>query len=146
VGSIRGKEQSVPVSPAIQSVFGHFQNLNLLTLIEDLRTGRTTRQAWRSSGGLLCPVAHGLPSGPLVQDLCELAQSSELGVGCDFAARQLGAEPNAVLRFVRWWDDDALSSEKLLRQLEAMWAERLEDAEAVQAMLLEVGNAARVEE
>lgn len=123
------------VSPAIHSVFGHFQNLNLLALLEDLHTGRTTKQAWRSAGGLLCPVAHGLPSGPLVRDLCELAQASELGVGCDFAARLMGAEPNAVLRFVRWWDDDALSSERLLRQLEAMWAERLADAESVQAVL-----------
>lgn len=125
----------MPVSPAIHSVFGHFQNLNLLTLLEDLRTGRTTKQAWKSVGGLLCPVAHGLPSGPLVRDLCELAQLSELGVGCDFAARQLGAQTNDVLRFVRWWDDDALSSETLLRQLEAIWAERLADAQAVQEVL-----------
>ena len=52
----------MPVSSRVYSVFGHFQNLNLLALLQDLREGRTARQAWLA-GSLLCPVAHGLPHG-----------------------------------------------------------------------------------
>jgi hypothetical protein len=115
-------------------VFGHFQNLNLLALLQDLRAGRTARQAWHS-GSLLCPVAHGLPHGAEVQRLRALGQAADLSAGCDFAARHLGADPAAVLRFVRSWDEEALSSDALLRQLEELWAERLADAEAVQELL-----------
>ena len=124
----------MPVSSRIYSVFGHFQNLNLLALLQDLREGRTARQAWLS-GSLLCPVAHGLPHGAEVQRLRALGQAADLSAGCDFAARHLGADPAAVLRFVRSWDEEALSSDALLRQLEELWAERLADAEAVQELL-----------
>jgi hypothetical protein len=122
------------VSSRIHSVFGHFQNLNLLALLQDLREGRTARQAW-FSGSLLCPVAHGLPHGTQVKRLRVLGQAADLSQGCDFAARHLGADADAVLRFVRSWDEGALSSDSLLRQLEEMWEERLEDAEAVQELL-----------
>jgi hypothetical protein len=115
-------------------VFGHFQNLNLLALLQDLREGRAARQAWLS-GSLLCPVAHGLPHGAQVQRLRELGQAADLSEGCDFAARHLGTDPGAVLRFVRSWDDEVLSSDSLLRQLEEMWQERLADAQAVQELL-----------
>jgi hypothetical protein len=107
----------MPVAPELFAVFGHFQNLNLLALIEDLRAGRMARQAWRV-GALLCPVAHGLPRGARVKDLQALGQTDELGAGCDFAARHLGAEPDAVLRFVRAWDEEALGTRSLLRHLE----------------------------
>src|SRR5215831_14501535 len=100
----------MPVSSRIYSVFGHFQNLNLLSLLLDLREGRTARQAWLA-GSLLCPVAHGLPHGAQVQRLRALGQAADLSEGCDFAARHLGAEPEAVLRFVRSWDDEVLSSD-----------------------------------
>src|SRR4051794_11022389 len=119
------------VSPGVQAVFGHFQNLNLLALLCDLRDDRTARQAWRS-GSLLCPVAHGLPAGPQVRELSALGQAADLGEGCQFAARLLGAEPAAVLRFVRFWDEGAVSRGWLLRQLEEVWEERLADAQAVQ--------------
>jgi hypothetical protein len=122
------------VAPELFAVFGHFQNLNLLALIEDLRSGRTARSAWLS-GSLLCPVAHGLPRGQQVRDLLALGQTDELGAGCDFAARQLRADPGAVLGFVRAWDEDALSTRSLLRQLEGLWTERRADAEAVQELL-----------
>ena len=79
----------MPVSPRIFGVFGHFQNLNLLALREDLRGGRTARQAW-SSGSLLCPVAHGLPHGTEVRELRYLGQAADLPDGCEFAARHLG--------------------------------------------------------
>ncbi len=124
----------MPVSARVHSVFGHFQNLNLLALLQDLRDGRTARQAWQA-GSLLCPVAHGLPHGAQVQRLRALGHAADLGAGCDFAARHLGAEPEAVLRFVRSWDDELLSGEALLSQLEELWAERLADAEAVQGLL-----------
>ncbi len=125
---------NVPVSPIIRDVFGHFQNLNLLALLFDLHQDRTARQTW-SSGSLLCPVAHGLPAGQQVQQLIVLGQIAELGHGCDFAARQLGADPAAVLRFVRSWDADAFSRAWLFQQLFALWQERLADAEAVQELL-----------
>jgi hypothetical protein len=122
------------ISPGIQAVFGHFQNLNLLALLNDLRDGRTARHAWLS-GSRLCPVAHGLPAGHQVRELSASGQATELTDGCQFAARLLGAEPGAVLRFVRFWDDGVVSDAWLLLQLEAMWEERLEDACVLQAVL-----------
>jgi hypothetical protein len=126
------------IAVGIREVFAHFQNLNLLVLLQDLRDGRTARRAW-SEGMLLCPVAHGLPDGRRVRELNILRQVSDLGHGCDRAARHLGAAPAAVLRFVRSWDDEALGRDWLLRQLEELWAERLADAEAVQELLHGVG-------
>jgi hypothetical protein len=123
------------VSPRVQAVFGHFQNLNLLALLHDLRQGRTARQAWWT-GSWLCPVAHGLPAGIQVRELSALGQAADLSVGCHFAARHLGAEADAVLRFVRLWDEGAVSNDGLLRQLEEVWAERLADAELLQVVLL----------
>lgn len=50
------------VDPLVRRVFGPFQNLNLLVLLEDLRAGRVVWGDW-AFGGWLCPVAHGLPRG-----------------------------------------------------------------------------------
>src|SRR5262245_47233485 len=122
------------VDPSIRRVFGHFQNLNLLVLVEDLRGARTAHRAW-ASGALLCPVAHGLPTGRVVGDLRFLEQAAHLGRACDYAARHLGADPAAVFHFVRRWDEDALSPGWVLQQLEGLWEERLTDAEAVQELL-----------
>jgi hypothetical protein len=124
----------MPVSPIIRDVFGHFQNLNLLALLHDLRDDRTARQAW-SSGTLLCPVAHGLPDGEQVRRLSVLGQIAELGQGCDYVARQIGADPVAVLRFVRSWDAEAFSRLWLFEQLHELWQERRDDAIAVQELL-----------
>jgi hypothetical protein len=123
------------VEPFIRSVFGPFQNLNLLILLEDLRSGRTAQGNW-SYGDMLCPVAHGLPAGQLVQDLETLDQAISLGRACDQAARHLGADPASVYRFVRSWDAEAFGPSWLQRQLEALWDERQADADAVQTMLL----------
>jgi hypothetical protein len=122
------------VTESIRQVFGHFHNLNLLALVEDLTNGHTVRLAWRS-GTLLCPVAHGLPTGQQVRELSTLGQASDLGAGCDYAARHLGAQRCAVLGFVRTWDEAALGSTWLLHQLEELWQERLADAQAVQELL-----------
>jgi hypothetical protein len=123
------------VAASIRDVFGHFQNLNLLTLVQDLRQGGTARRGWSSPGALLCPVAHGLPAGAQVRDLSALGQAADLTVGCDYAARYLGAAREAVYRFVRMWDEGVFQNAWLLRQLEELWTERLGDAEAVQELL-----------
>lgn len=118
----------------IHEVFGRFQNLNLLALIQDLRLNETARQSW-ATVSLLCPVAHGLPAGAQVRELNVLGQAADLDRGCDYAARHLGADPAAVLCFVRWWDDQFLGRERLLRLLEDLWQERLVDADVVQEVL-----------
>ena len=134
----------MPAPPTIRDVFSHFQNLNLLVLVQDLRAGRTARQAWLA-GTQLCPVAHGLPAGEQVRAVAELGQSADLGRGCDYAARHLGASCEAVRRFVRFWDEEVLSDAWLLRQLEEIWEERLADAEAVQEVLEGAGESANAE-
>jgi hypothetical protein len=126
--------KAMPISAVVQAVFGHFQNLNLLALLHDLRDGRTAQQAWLS-GSLLCPVAHGLPTGSQVRKLSVLGLEADLRVGCHFAALRLGARPDAVLRFVRLWDEEAIRPDWLLQQLEAMWEERLADARFLQELL-----------
>src|ERR1700741_1453966 len=94
----------------IQGVFGHFQNLNLLVLIDDLRHERVTHDAWVSEKNAwakeknLCPVAHGMPIGQIVNDLRYLGQRPKLARACDYAARHLGADPDNVYRFVELWD------------------------------------------
>jgi hypothetical protein len=85
----------------------------------------------------LCPVAHGLASGQQVQALAVMEQDADVAEGCEYAARDLGAEPAAVLRFVRSWDDYLLDATGLLRQLEELWRERLEDALVMQEFLEE---------
>lgn len=122
------------VSATVREVFSHFENLNLLGLLHDLREGRTARQAWLA-GSLLCPIAHGLPAGQQVREVSVLGQSAHLSNGCDYAARYLGADPDAVLRFVRCWDEELIGREVLLRQIEELWQERLEDALFMQQML-----------
>jgi hypothetical protein len=124
----------MPVPASIRNVFGHFQNLNLLALLHDLRHGRTLRQGWLS-GSLLCPVAHGLPAGRHVRQVIIQGQAADLWFGCDYAARQLGADPDTVLRFVRSWDDESIGRAWLLNQLQELWDERLADADALQELL-----------
>lgn len=117
----------------LNAVFGHFQNLNLLALLHNLREGRTARQAWLS-GSSLCPIAHGMPQGEQVMELQALAEMADLSAGCGFAAFHLGTEPEAVVQFIRLWDGN-LSRGSLLHILEEIWEERLTDAEALQDLL-----------
>src|SRR5260370_33955823 len=121
----------------IQGVFGHFQNLNLLVLLDDLRCERVTHHTW-STGKNLCPVAHGMPSGQLVSDLRYLGQTAKLERACDYAARHLAgrrADPATVHRFVELWDSHTFSTTWLLWQLKLIWRERQADADAVQEVL-----------
>ena len=124
----------MPVHACIRAVFGRFQNLNLLALLHDLSAGQTAQQSW-SAGTRLCPVAHGLPGRQDVLELNMLGQTADLVRGCGHAARRLGADPAAVLQFVRSWDEESIGGRWLLSQLEELWCERLEDAETVQAVL-----------
>jgi hypothetical protein len=124
----------MPVHPRIRAVFGHFQNLNLLALLHDLASGQTTKWGW-SSGSFLCPVAHGLPARQDVMELNILGQTQDLIQGCYRAAHRLGADPAAVLEFVRSWDEGTIAARWLFSQLEELWYERLEDAVTFQAVL-----------
>jgi hypothetical protein len=124
----------MPVASIVRDVFDHFQNLNLLALLHDLRVGRTTREAWRS-GSLLCPLAHGLRAGQQVRELNALGQAGGIGADCAYVAGQLGADGAAVLRFVRSWDDGAFGSTWLVQQLDELWQERLADADLMQQLL-----------
>ncbi len=117
----------------VRDIFARFQNLNLLVLLHDLRSGETTRRGW-SFGGLLCPVAHGMPAGRQVCVLSAMGQTAGLERSCDYAAHELGASSADVVHFVSEWDDN-LDNDWLLDQLEALWRERLEDAEAVEQLL-----------
>jgi hypothetical protein len=73
------------IAARIHEVFGHFQNLNLLVLMQDLRAGQIARQSW-STGSSLCPIAHGLPAGRDVRRLVVMGQEADLRRGCAFAA------------------------------------------------------------
>src|SRR5262249_42005703 len=106
----------------------------------DLRTGRAALGDW-ASGVRLCPVAHGLPEGQAVNVLRVLSQSVELKRACDLAARRLGADPDGVRQFVELWDEQAFDAPWLLGELEAIWRERLADADAVQDLLTEAPSA-----
>jgi hypothetical protein len=119
---------------AVRQVFAHFQNLNLRVLIDDLRRGQVTRGNW-SFADDLCPVAHGLPSGQAVTALRYLSQAVDLPRACRQAAQETGVPARYIERFVLSWDGGAMSPEWLLGQLEALWAERQADADAVQCVL-----------
>src|SRR5688572_23240648 len=95
------------ITPKIRVVFSYFQNLNLLALLHDLHAGRTTRRGWLS-GSLLCPIAHGLKQGEQVRELRVMGQAADLSRGCGYAANHLGADADAVLEFVRDWDDGVI--------------------------------------
>lgn len=118
----------------VLNVFGHFQNLNLLILIQDLRAGRAMQGAW-AFGGELCPVAHGMPMGQLVSTLRYMGQVFEPARASRYAARYLGANPIDVQRFVDWWDAHIFSADWLLGELETLWNERQADADAVQELI-----------
>jgi hypothetical protein len=122
------------VQSRIREVFGYFQNLNLLALIQDLRHGQTARGQW-ASGNWLCPVAHGLPSGRHVREVVGLGQKLGLHLSSIYAAEHIGADATAVIRFVEAWDEEPNYGVRLLRQLEELWEERLADADAVQEVI-----------
>jgi hypothetical protein len=72
-----------------------------------------------------------------VRELKAIGQIADLPHGCRLAASYLGADFSDVLSFVRSWDEETLDSGSLLRQLEDIWQERVNDAQAMQALLQE---------
>ena len=108
----------MPILPAVHQVFGHFQNLNLLALLNDLGNGESVRQAWFSSGRL-CPVAHGLPAGQQVRELTIWARPP--------TSAKVAITPPSILAPIltlccasfRSWDEGVVRHEWLLRQLQA---------------------------
>jgi hypothetical protein len=119
---------------AVREVFARFQNLNLRVLIEDLRRGQVTHGNWAFADDL-CPVAHGMASGHAVSVLRYLSQAVDLPRACRLAAEEMGVPPRFIERFVLSWDGGAMSQEWLLDQLEAIWAERQDDADVVQLVI-----------
>jgi hypothetical protein len=119
----------------VRTLFGRFQNLNLLVLREDLRRGDVAHGDWASIG-TLCPLAHGLSAGRLVGELRRLSQAINLEEACCAAAKCLGVLPIEVYHFVREWDDSGrLGVARLAQRLDELWAERLADADCVQDIL-----------
>jgi hypothetical protein len=121
--------------PSLQQLFGTFHNLNLVFLMEDLRRGLATRGNW-SFAQHLCPLAHGMRDGRVVEELQYLSQAVNLVTACAHAADELGARLDQVHTFIQKWDQ-GLEPEWLLEKLLLIWYERLEDAEAIQEMLTE---------
>src|SRR5262245_39277811 len=115
----------------VDHVFGHFHNLNLLALIQDLRRGRTARGNWSLDRGL-CPVAHGVSSGEAVQLLEYASQAFAVNRACHIAARDLRVPPAMIQQFINLWDSNWLGSHWLLESLEEILAARQADADAVQ--------------
>jgi hypothetical protein len=125
------------VHSLVRGLFSRFENLNLVMLREDLRRGLAARGDWLSSGSL-CPLAHGLSDGEVVRQLRCLSQAVSLEEACCKAAAHLGAPAGDVHRFATLWDDSAsFGPDWLFGQLDALWEERLEDADCVQAILVD---------
>jgi len=80
-------------------IFGQFQNLNLIMLLEDLRQGRIARGNW-SNDQALCPVAHGVSDGDAVRLLGYASQAVDLSRACQIAAESLHTSATAVHQFV----------------------------------------------
>src|SRR5262245_43509317 len=65
--------RTMRIATIIRQVFAHFQNLNLLALIHDMRYQQVARENW-TSDRLLCPVAHGLANGQQVKEINVLGE------------------------------------------------------------------------
>lgn len=115
-----------PSSP-LRPIFERFQNLNLIFLIQDLRKHLAAAGNW-ASGELLCPVAHGMPDGTTVKRLKYLSQAIGLDAACRCAAGELGTDELVIRQFVDFWDATPTTA-WLLVELEAIWAERMDDAD-----------------
>ena len=122
------------VHTIVGHVFGKFQNLNLIFLLEDLRRGRIARGNW-SNDRWLCPVAHGVTDGDTVRLLSYASQAVDVNRACRIAAENLHTSAFAVQQFVNLWDSAWFDGDWLLQQIEWIWSERRADAEVVQAVI-----------
>ncbi|MCI0684496.1 MAG: hypothetical protein L0Y71_20480 [Gemmataceae bacterium] len=105
----------------IPAIFSRFRDLNLITLIQNLRLGRAARGDWLVNGNL-CPLAHGLPDSQVAAGACD-----------DLVDALCGNAP--VRQFLTMWDGELLSDADLLTELCILWRERRDDADAVQGVL-----------
>ena len=122
-------------SSAVFEVFGRFQNLNLLVLLEDLRKGaRLVIAGFPDPSYALLPMASPRRR-PRIDDPKDrpLTWTDGLADCSPSFGRQSGNRAVLCSRV----DEEGLSGERLLQQLEELWRERLEDAVAVQAVLHE---------
>ena len=126
----------------IRYIFSRFQNLNLLTLIEDLRRDQVASHGWIMPRPLpydvLCPLGHGWVK--LVW-MSRVASAQTYHQRAMASAGFIGRDVEAAQSFIRWWDasqikDTAVESRfRLILILESFFRERLEDADAVQAVI-----------
>jgi hypothetical protein len=61
----------MPVQPTVRAVFAHFQNLNLLALIHDLRCGQAALDGWSDAALLRRASSSGSP-GPSTTNRAEM--------------------------------------------------------------------------
>lgn len=125
----------------IKMIFSRFENLNLLTLIEDIKISNVAWRGWMK-GGALCPLAHGWCRNPGIRfTLVDAMSCAGLG-GTDV---ELGG------KFYSWYDDWGAANPSyhdlkvrtgfLLDVLAGIWQERLADANAVQQITGEPSHA-----
>jgi hypothetical protein len=113
----------------VRNVFTHFQNLNLIVLMDDLRAKRVARLAWITyASGQLCPIAHGMPSFTALRKVIE-------SDGYNQAGEFLGCDEKWPREFVEKWDIVVYRDEELLAELQEIYQERLADADAVQQVI-----------
>ena len=127
-----------------RDIFARFQNLNLLTLIEDLRVGKIAFGgwvcllthidgigAWPTTDLLMCPLQHGMRH----------VHRPGRGLTDEVIMQNLGVTYTLADEFINWWDEATITKgyrkKQLLTLLKSIFAERLEDADAVQQVLEE---------
>lgn len=122
------------VNPLIRDIFSRFQNLNLLTLMNNLRLKRVAFGGWQDDDGTMCPLSHGLgyQTQHWQDDLSKIFSISYSDIR-DFV--WLWDAPDLILAGRTDFLRRQKATNLLLRQLETIWQERLEDAEAMQEVL-----------
>lgn len=120
----------------IRDIFSRFQNLNLVFLIEDLKRGLVARSFWvapredHRAPTSTCPIAHGWSQARHdCRTMVVRLPYEDIGPGLE--AVSLGTE------FIIWWDepDDHVARRSLLIHiLKGILQERMDDADAVQAI------------
>lgn len=104
----------------IRKFFEPFQNLNMVVLMDNLRMGNAITGSFleKKEFKRMCPLSHGL----------RRLGNEEL----DLVVEAFGSDWN---EFTEVWDSGELCQQELLTELEAIYAERLADADAVQEVI-----------
>lgn len=134
----------------LRNIFSRFENLNLLTLIHDLRNGEILREGWYDTNPFgqvrFCPIAHGWVCGYMeakergfVETVVNRTIKEDAFVERTNEYAMAGIPANLGDPFVTWWDGDGNDHTKgdafLLKVLEELYSERLADAEAYQELV-----------